>query len=75
MGAKSTVYITRQEALDFVSAHINQVSSLALEEVLELINDNLYANKNYEHGFGLASFIIEQNSKEPWKDAVYFDGW
>lgn len=61
MGAKSTVYITRQEALEFVFVHINQMSDRALADLVETINDDLLQNKNYEYSFGLHNFVVTEN--------------
>jgi hypothetical protein len=59
MGAKSTIGITRSQALAFVMNVLYQASNETLSRVVEELNDGLWENGDYENSLGLHNFQIK----------------
>ena len=58
MGAKCTETITRQVAIDFITAHLDEMSDQSLADVLEEVNDCL-CERGCDDSLGLCNFMIE----------------
>jgi hypothetical protein len=57
MGAKSTIELTREEALNFIYSFISKVDDKTLALLVEDINDELWHEGN-EDSLGLHNFSI-----------------
>lgn len=58
MGAKSTIDITRSQALHFVTDVLYEVDDETLARVVEELNDYLWQKGDYENSLGLHNFMI-----------------
>lgn len=58
MGAKSTIDITREEAISFILKTLIQADRETLERVVEELNDSLWENRDFENTLGLHNFKI-----------------
>ena len=58
MGAKSTIDITRSQALQFATDSLYEVDDETLARVVEELNDYLWQKGDYENSLGLHNFMI-----------------
>lgn len=59
MGAKSTVKITKAEAINFIIEQLQRVNNETLERLVEELNDSLLYNQDFDNTLGLHNFTIE----------------
>lgn len=58
MGAKSTITISRDEAEAKILQMLPHLSDTAVADLLETVNDELYANHDWDNCLGLHNFWI-----------------
>lgn len=58
MGAKSTIDVTRSQALQFIMNFLYDADNETIARVLEEVNDSLWENGDYENSLGLHNFQI-----------------
>lgn len=73
MGAKSTVDISREGAISFITECLNDISDEALAEVVESLNDDLLARSQFEKAFGLSNFRIGDPPRLPLQKTGNYD--
>lgn len=57
MGAKSTLSISREEALEKITYFLTNASDVAIADVLEVLNDDAGFNDKW---LGVRNFMIER---------------
>ena len=58
MGAKSTIDIKKDEAINFIITALLQADNETLARMVEELNDSLYQQGDYENSLGLHNFQI-----------------
>lgn len=58
MGAKSTLDITKEEAIAFILKSLLQADNQTLERLVEELNDDLRYKHDHENSLGLHNFKI-----------------
>lgn len=58
MGAKSTVTLTRHEALRHIHELLEHADNDALADALEALNDAVWGRPDFGAGLGLANFHV-----------------
>jgi hypothetical protein len=58
MGAKSTVKITKQQALTFIIQQIMRADDRTIADLVEQINDRLWSDCDFDNTLGLHNFEV-----------------
>ena len=63
MGVKSTLDITREEAITYIMDNISLVSNEVLSDMVENMNDGFRKECDWDRTLGLHNFRIERNEE------------
>lgn len=62
MGAKSTIDITRSQALSFVLGFLGHADNQTLARLVEELNDELWEKHDFENSLGLHNFCVVEHT-------------
>ena len=58
MGVKSTLEISKSQAIEFIQNNLDKINDQALANLVEIINDYYWDKKDFENTMGLHNFEI-----------------